>query len=501
MNRIIKILFLIFLTNNTLFACALCSIYSPRTDVAIDINANKEFIKDGTFTWTFSREFTNELLNLYDINLDGKFSEKELEGIENALLSYIEPRNYLTFLSYDKEMEKESRVLDIKEYKLIFRKNILSFEYLVNFNYKIIDNNKLYISIKDDAEYFKIFFEEMKQYFTIPYQTKKEFTFNSISYTIDAPSMINNIKEIKENPKLKKSEENIIEHTFDEKTLEKDEKLEIKETEVKPLDKFIKKIKESLLEIEKGEDKYAIFFLLFASFIYGVIHALGPGHGKALAFSYFSSRKSSYTQAFAISFFTAFIHIVGALVLVSISIFIIEGIFSSFLDDSITYITKTSAVLIMLLSLFILYRKLKKKSCACCACTIPDNKNQLFTAGNLNSSKKSNFVFKSSNNIHVKTNNKNENLFFVLTAGLIPCPGTVILFVYAFILETYFSVFLASIFISLGMGLVIFASSFLGVSLHKVSSKSSKFTNILEIASPIFMFFLGLFLLLNWQTI
>ena len=63
------------------------------------------------------------------------------------------------------------------------------------------------------------------------------------------------------------------------------------------------------------------------SFVYGLIHALGPGHGKALAFSYFSSRKNTYFQAFTISFFTAFIHILGALILVSISIFIIEEIF------------------------------------------------------------------------------------------------------------------------------------------------------------------------------
>jgi len=363
---------------------------------------------------------------------------------------------------------------------------------------------KLYIHIKDESEYFKIFFEEMKQYFTIPYQTKKEFTFNSISYTIDAPLMVSTDEEdvnVENVIKVEKPEHNIIEHNFKDETLEKLEVSESEEIELKPLDKFIYKIKESLLEIEKGEDKYAIFFLLFASFIYGVIHALGPGHGKALAFSYFSSRKSSYSQAFVISFFTAFIHIVGALVLVSISIFIIEGIFSSFLDDSITYITKTSAVLIMLLSLIILYRKLKKKSCACCACPTPAPNNKLFTSSNLSPNTKSNFVFKSSKNVHIPASNKNENLFFVLTAGLIPCPGTVILFVYAFILETYFSVFLASIFISLGMGLVIFASSFLGVSLHKVSAKSSKYTNILEIASPIFMFFLGFFLFLNWQTI
>jgi nickel/cobalt transporter (NicO) family protein len=47
------------------------------------------------------------------------------------------------------------------------------------------------------------------------------------------------------------------------------------------------------------------------------------------------------------------------------------------------------------------------------------------------------------------------------------------------------------------MALVIFVSSFLGVSLSKVSNRSQKITNILEIIAPIFMFILGLLLLLN----
>ena len=92
---------------------------------------------------------------------------------------------------------------------------------------------------------------------------------------------------------------------------------------------------------------------------------------------------------------------------------------------------------------------------------------------------------------------KKQDLIFVLTAGIIPCPGTVLLFVYAFFLKTYFAVFLASISISLGMAFVLFISSFLGVSLNKTTQKSAKLINILEIVSPIFMFILGLILLLN----
>lgn len=262
------------------------------------------------------------------------------------------------------------------------------------------------------------------------------------------------------------------------------------------LDEFTYNVKKYLVAIEQGNDDFALAFLLLASFVYGLIHALGPGHGKALAFSYFSAQKSSYFQAMIISFATAFIHIVGAFILVVFSIFVLENVLGNFIQDSIKYTTSLAAVLIMLLSLYILYRKLKKKSCACSCCGVDIHK----TSFSLSPNDSHNFVKLSLNKPLVDTKHrKKQDLFFVLTAGLIPCPGTVLLFVYAFLLKTYFSVILASIFISLGMSVVIFASSFLGVSLNKVSSKSHKITNILEIVAPIFMFCLGLLLFISFN--
>ena len=252
-------------------------------------------------------------------------------------------------------------------------------------------------------------------------------------------------------------------------------------------------VKKYLVDIEKGEDKYALFFLLMASFLYGVLHALGPGHGKALAFSYFSARKSTYLEAFGISLATAFVHIIGSLILVLVSVFVLQSVLNRFMEDSISYITAFSAVIIMLLALYILYRKLSKKTNACCACNV-DLKNTSFSTNSTNM----NFIKTNTNKPVLDTKrSKKQDLIFVLTAGIIPCPGTVLLFVYAFLLKTYFSVILASIAISVGMAVIIFASSFLGVSLHKVSSKSEKITNIVEIIAPIIMFILGLILLLN----
>lgn len=492
----IRYLALLFILKSILFGCSLCSVYSPKTSVSATIKADKKYIKYVKVKWTFAEEFTTELLQLYDTNLDTKFDEKELSLIQKALLEYIEPKNFLTFISYDTQINEESKKIDVKNYKFNFEDGVLSFNYDFDLNYPIIDGYKLYFEVYDEAGYFIMLIDEKKQFLRIPYRIEKELDYNSATYTIIAPNLKDvkfeeEIKEVKkgEIASIKKSDKTSEDGNIVTKALEEERDTT---KEVTMLQGFVQDVKKYLVEIEKGEDNLALFFLLLVSFAYGVVHALGPGHGKALAFSYFSAQKSSYGQAFIVSLSTAFIHILGALLLVVISVFILQSVLNSFLDDSIKYITQTSAVLIMLLSIFILYRKLTKKSCVCSACCSSEDK-PMFTTnkGNMN------FVQNNQSQIHFKKDRKKQDLFFVITAGIVPCPGTVVLFVYAFILKTYFSVFLASIAISLGMGLVIFASSFLGVSLNKVSAKSTKIINIVEVLAPVVMFALGLLLLLN----
>lgn len=474
--------FLIFiLLKSILFGCSLCSIYTPRTHVSTQIKADKEYIKTLKINWVFANEFTKELLQIYDKNLDSSFDEKELALIQTALIDYLKPKNFITSISYDKQINEKSNAFEIKDYKMSYKNSTLSFEYNIDLNYKIYDKNILYIKIIDDENYFDIVFEDKKQLMYIPYKISKTSDINEVSFLIDAPTLLSNedkFNEEKASVDVKKVEDNI--EKKEEKVVEKQQTI---------LEKFTNNIKKYLVDIQKG-DNVALVFLLMASFLYGVIHAFGPGHGKALAFSYFSAQKSSYFEAFIISLVTAFIHILGALFIVLFSVFILQSVLNRFMEDSISYITSFSAVIIMFLALYILYRKLSKKSCSCNVklqtttfSTIPTNIN---------------FVKTSSNKLVIsEKRSKKQDLIFVLTAGIIPCPGTVLLFVYAFFLKTYFAVFLASISISLGMAFVLFISSFLGVSLNKTTQKSAKLINILEIVSPIFMFVLGLVLLLN----
>ena len=471
-------LILLFL-KSILFGCSLCSIYTPKTHVSIQIKADKENIKTLKVNWVFANEFTKELLQIYDTNLNATFDEKELAIIETALTDYLKPKNFITSISYDKQINEKSNFFEIKDYKMSYKNSTLSFEYNIDLNYKIYDKNILYIKIIDEQNYFDIVFADKKQLMYIPYKISKTTNMNDVSFLIDAPTLIS---------KQENTKEEIVEEKIESKEI-KEEKIAEKTPTI--LEKFTNNIKKYLTDVQNG-DYLALVFLLMASFIYGVIHAFGPGHGKALAFSYFSSQKSSFFEAFVISLVTAFIHILGALAIVLFSVFILQSVLNRFMEDSILYITSFSALIIMFLALYILYRKLSKKSYSCC-CSV-DLKTTNFTAVSSNM----NFVKVVSNKpVIIPIRSKKQDLIFILTAGIIPCPGTVLLFVYAFLLKTYFAVILASISISLGMAFVLFVSSFLGVSLNKASQKSAKFVNILEIASPIFMFILGLLLFLN----
>jgi len=479
----LKFLLSFLLTQSIVFACALCSVYSPQTKVAINVNSTDTKIKSIDVKWVITKEFTDQLKQIYDTNLDNKLDEYEMKFIQKALVDYASIKNFMTHISYGEVIDKQnSDLVKVSSYEAKIIDGILHFFYTIDVDYDIKNDYALYIKINDDENYFVLLLE--KNYLNFKNKAK-------ISKIVDTQSVIFHISNVATYEKAKHTEEKIV------------KKEEIKKENLKPkqekektlLDKFVQKVKKYLVAVQKG-DNLALFTLLFVSFIYGIIHALGPGHGKTLAFSYFTSNKSSYSKAFIISLASAFVHIIGALILVSISVFILQSVLNSFVSDSVKILTQISAVMIMLLAFYILLQKLNNKGCSCSSCSTKNSNAISFSTT-------SSLSLKANDKIDFKNlkKKKRSDLYFVLTAGLIPCPGTVILFIYAFILKTYFAVLLASIAISFGMGLVIFASSFLGVSLHKLSSKSHRFTYILEITSPIIMFILGLFLLFSSNSL
>lgn len=448
--------------------CALCTIYSPRTLVSIDVNADDKKIKDAKVLWVLNKEFSEQLKQIYDLNQNNILDKTELKPIEQSMLDYLVPNDFLIHISYDKVINKENSLkVNVKQYKAHIKNSLLHFEYFIDLNYDVIDDNILYFKVNDEGNYFLLELAKDSQKFNANFNVSKVSNTQDIAFYIKTSAQNINYKE--------------------EKKIEKSDSIQ-KEDKQSLLSEFAKKVKAYLLKVSQG-DFLAMFSLLFISFIYGVIHALGPGHGKSLAFTYFISNKSSFIKAFIISQATAFIHILGALILVIISVFLLQSVFNNFVNDSVELLTKVSAVMIVVLAIYILSNKLRHKDCSCSSCC---SSNDSLSSWSTNKPKSVN---------NLKPSFMKKDIYFVLTAGLIPCPGTVILFIYAFVLKTYLAVFLASIAISLGMGLIIFISSFLGVSLNKVSQKSKMLIGFFEILSPLVMLLLGVLLYLNAQYV
>jgi ABC-type nickel/cobalt efflux system permease component RcnA len=85
-----------------------------------------------------------------------------------------------------------------------------------------------------------------------------------------------------------------------------------------------------------------------------------------------------------------------------------------------------------------------------------------------------------------------------IAAGIVPCAGTVVIFILTFTLGNYLIGFLSAIAMAIGMGSVIFVSSVFAQYLHfNLSNKYQFILNFIEYIAIIFILILGIFLLVS----
>jgi nickel/cobalt exporter len=85
---------------------------------------------------------------------------------------------------------------------------------------------------------------------------------------------------------------------------------------------FMREIDRQLLAIRDGHGLPVILGGLLIAFLYGVFHALGPGHGKTVIVGYFLGRGGSVGRGLAMAGWISFSHVVGAIVIVGVAHFI-----------------------------------------------------------------------------------------------------------------------------------------------------------------------------------
>jgi len=203
--------------------------------------------------------------------------------------------------------------------------------------------------------------------------------------------------------------------------------------------------------------------ILFVAFVYGAIHAAGPGHGKALVAFYFTSNKSDYKKAFKMGYLISIFHAISALIFTLGIFFILKTMFRQNFNHFSNIAMQISAVMIMGVGLFLMYEAYKHRK------------------------------------EKEKSIKKQEKSFIAVafSAGVVPCPGVMTIVLFCLVLKQFTLGILAAIAMSIGMGLTISLAGIFSIAINnKTSNKLQEKAYILEIISACLIFCLGLFLFL-----
>ena len=702
--KFIKILLLSAIFSSRIFACALCALYTPTAHVSITPVAQDGKIVSLHFSWLFSQNFTDVIMQTYDINSNGKLENSELAEITKAMTDYLTPKNYLCEAEFYDQAPKNAKPAlsnlvgtqikgNFKNAISLVKKGRLVFEFDQKVGFELRNGRVLKISINDDQGFFNFKMVDDKPinlgegFVAKPNSnlattfiefsgekpkiadkkppisgapnsdlTQSELTSSEQSLAgsedklaqggqgkpnassarrsnqrsvgdivseaaaeaqkniaaSDAIAQINRATkkdaQVKGGPAnsatltdkgagqnlaarrdnslnsahstrnfatpSEESSLNLVQNSASkngaasgsgEISSEQHDETALGFIAQKTVD-FMKSLKTAFRASSEHASASTILWVLALSFIYGFFHAAGPGHAKLLTASYFLAHGSSYVKAFGFALKIGLLHVLGALVLVSASMFVLQNVAGLVSANSASITTKISALLIIVITALIIYDKARHvragvghdAGCSCAACASVaktaetdvrlkntafanagdsahaasksykfskfktpsgesaqhlDTKNLGATAAESNSdlnlnenpeenSPSQNEQKQALNSANLKNQTSSRSLqssatsggekgrewLIALAAALVPCPGTILIFVLAFSLGSFALSVASALFIGFGMSVVIFLAALFGAKANELSSKRL-------VSLKLYVEFLGLFVM------
>ena len=223
---------------------------------------------------------------------------------------------------------------------------------------------------------------------------------------------------------------------------------------------FREKAADVLSALKSGQSASALAVFFAVVFIYGILHAAGPGHRKTVIFSLFLSRKTKVWEPAAAGFLSAGLHAGSSIILVVIFKFILKAA-SVFTTASQFSFYMEGWTFVILLIFALLLTVFKAVEIVRNTGTIED--------------------LQPARNIYL----------VILVTSIFPCPGATMILLFALSQGMLITGILGVTAMSLGMGIVISAAGYLAMSgrkklfssLKKKEGKLKTYSDILELVS------------------
>lgn len=230
------------------------------------------------------------------------------------------------------------------------------------------------------------------------------------------------------------------------------------------------RLAQAMRRIEEGEGRSAYLTLLFLAFVYGVLHAVGPGHRKAVVFGAFIARRARFWEPGFAGLLLAALHVLASIVLVYGVQFAAGRIIGSRVDQTSGVVDFVTLLVLVIFIGYLLFDKF----------------------GKLHRGE------------HSATEMTTKNIYITMAiSGLIPCPGATLILIFAASLGLYLTGLLAVAAMSLGMGITISLAGYLAYfgqaalfrRLQNNKRSIGRLSTILEIVGLLFVLIFCLFLL------
>ena len=180
--------------------------------------------------------------------------------------------------------------------------------------------------------------------------------------------------------------------------------------------------------------------LFLLSFLYGSVHAAGPGHGKAIAMSYTLAKGKRYLSGILLGGLIAIIHAGSAISLVVLLRYVLEKAITTSLESATQATQIVSYGLICLIGLYLLVKGFYSL---------------------LNG-------FSHQDGQHPNKSHYANTFTAALAIGIIPCPGVIMMLLFCLSLEQLVLGMLLCAAVSLGMALTISVSVWISLAGKKL---------------------------------
>jgi ABC-type nickel/cobalt efflux system permease component RcnA len=211
-----------------------------------------------------------------------------------------------------------------------------------------------------------------------------------------------------------------------------------------------------------------LMIFLGISFLYGIIHSAGPGHGKAIIFTFFLKERHYKAKAVLMAGLTAFTHTLSAIILALLMNTLLVGIKGFLRIKMQGYFIFANGILIMIIGILFLIKEVLAKN--------KEVEEELAT---------------------------NNNIYLIgITAGLIPCPASLMIMLFSISNRIIPLGLLSVLGISVGMFVLLIAVGILSIKCKENLSnvkenKTAAITRGVEFLSIILIICIGLLMSLT----